>query len=305
MVTTASVQTNGDVKNMVKRESAKRASDHLVAGIVGGTSSTVLLFPLDLIKVRFQVHDQSKRAYPSVISAFRTIQRQEGFLALYKGLSPAVFANALSWGGYFFLYENAKSRYVSKGIGVKEDGNLNTTYYLLSALESGIMMVFLTNPLWLIKTRLQLQVGKESGHYKNIAGAIKTIVKEEGIRGLYKGLVPALMLTSHGAIQFTVYEFMKNKFKHEDLNSLHYLGLGAISKFIASTATYPKQVIKARLQQRTDKYNGTLNCIVQTWKKEGIQGFYKGCVSNSLKVAPAAATTFMVYEWTKEFLSTI
>ena len=87
--------------------------------------------------------------------------------------------------------------------------------------------------------------------------------------------------------------------------------LGGGSKIIASTVTYPYQVIKSRLQQRDQieqnptkgnaktavpKYNGTLDCIVKLWRQESIFGFFRGVVPNALKVAPAAALTFLVYE---------
>lgn len=71
------------------------------------------------------------------------------------------------------------------------------------------MLVFIFNPFWVVKTRLALQ-GAESASQKRYDGmfdALKTIAREEGMRGLYKGLVPALLLTSHGAIQ--VIDFCK------------------------------------------------------------------------------------------------
>jgi solute carrier family 25 folate transporter 32 len=151
-----------------------------------------------------------------------------------------------------------------------------------------------------------------------MVNAFLTISREEGLRGLYKGLVPALFLTSHGAIQFAVYESMKKVFKNfrseEDKNrqpAFVSALLGGGSKIIASTATYPYQVIKSRLQQRDSivqdpqmgntknvapKYNGMIDCIVKMWRNEGIFGFFRGVIPNALKVAPAAALTFLIYE---------
>ena len=80
---------------------------------------------------------------------------------------------------------------------------LTTPDHLLSGIEAGSVMVFITNPFWLLKTRLQLQgaVGQGNLRYNGPADAIRTILKEEGLLGFYKGIIPALLLTSHGAVQ--------------------------------------------------------------------------------------------------------
>jgi len=43
-------------------------------------------------------------------------------------------------------------------------------------------------------------------------------------------------------------------------------------------------------------YDGVIDCIVRTWRNEGVVGFFKGCVPNAIRVAPNAAVTFVVYE---------
>lgn len=61
---------------------------------------------------------------------------------------------------------------------------------LLSAFEAGIIMVFITNPMWLVKTRMQLQTKaslEQGTAYKGIMDATSTIIREEGYLGLYKG----------------------------------------------------------------------------------------------------------------------
>lgn len=75
----------------------------------------------------------------------------------------------------------------------------------MSGIEAGVILVVCSNPLWVIKTRLALQGAEEnfnsSQKYRGIGHALITIAKEEGVAGLYKGLFPSLLLTSHGAIQ--------------------------------------------------------------------------------------------------------
>lgn len=176
-----------------------RIEDHLIAGTLAGLTSTGLLFPLDLIKTHYQVYDHVGRPYASVLQGLRTVVGQEGYRGLYKGLSPALIANGVSWGGYFLFYEHAKNRYLTDE-AVRLGGGLTPLHHLFSAFEAGIIMVFLTNPLWLIKTRMQLQPGMaiagaaavaatttKQVAYRGLFHAVRTIVKEEGVRGLYKG----------------------------------------------------------------------------------------------------------------------
>lgn len=146
--------------------------------------------------------------YASISSALRVVLEREGWRGLYLGLTPAVIASAGSWGGYFFFYELAKNRRQQA-----RPGPLGTVDHLLSGVEAGSILVLLFNPLWLVKTRLAIQ-GADARHidpsaagqqpkvpYKGMMDALRTIVREEGPAGLYRGVVPALFLTSHGAIQ--------------------------------------------------------------------------------------------------------
>ena len=152
-----------------------------------------------------------------------------------------------------------------------------------------------------------------------------------------------MMLVSHGGIQFVAYEFLKSHFANytnssnnkewrkgerkgtnapigERLrDSCGYLVMGAASKFIASTITYPIQVVKARLQQRSQvvefseatgeivvskrEYAGVKDCVTRIWRNEGIVGFFKGCVTNAIRVAPSAAITFVTYEFVLDVLT--
>jgi len=253
------------------------------------------------VKVRYQVNIHSTPPYKSITSAIKTIAKLEGFRALYQGLFPAVLASSLSWGGYFFFYESAKERFQWENSSHR---SLSAFQQMYAAFEAGTIMVFITNPIWLIKTRMQLQQSHIQSlrpqYYTGFTNAVRTIFKEEGFVGFYKGLVPALFLVSHGVVQFLVYEQLKALFSRADLTSMHIFCIGLLSKVIASTVTYPYQVVKSRLQQREAHasmvYKNTLDCAIKTWRNEGMYGFFKGCIANSLRVAPGAAITFVVYE---------
>ena len=80
--------------------------EHLVAGVSGGVVSTLLLHPLDLLKIRFAVDDGQAKDRPKYLGlrhAFRTVFAQEGFRGLYKGVTPNLAGAASAWGLYFLL----------------------------------------------------------------------------------------------------------------------------------------------------------------------------------------------------------
>lgn len=235
----------------------------------------------------------------------------EGFKGLYSGFYPAVFGSSISWGLYFFFYSRAKHRYLKEN-----DEQLSPGYHLVSAAEAGALVSLFTNPIWLVKTRLQLQTPVHQNRpYSGFSDALRTILKEEGWLALYRGIGPGLLLVTHGAIQFTVYEELRKmairlKAKEgktnptdadKSLNSFDYATLGASSKMAAILLTYPYQVIRARLQQRPNgdgvpKYFDSWHVVKETVRFEGFRGFYRGITSNLLKNIPAASITFVVYE---------
>jgi hypothetical protein len=86
------------------------ASQQLIAGVVAGMASTAAFYPLELLKTRMQVISGSNAGYKNVFASLSSVLKSEGFLGFYKGLMPGLIASAGSWGGYFLLYENSKTR---------------------------------------------------------------------------------------------------------------------------------------------------------------------------------------------------
>ncbi|CAA0839248.1 Folate transporter 1- chloroplastic [Striga hermonthica] len=280
--------------------------ENAAAGSAAGLATVTFTHPLDVVRTRFQVNDgrlSSLPTYKNTPHALFTIARTEGLRGLYGGFYPAVLGSTISWGLYFYFYNKAKQRYLQTREG------LSPVLHLASAAEAGGLVCLCTNPIWLVKTRLQLQTPRQAYRYSGFHDALRTILKEEGWRALYKGLVPGLfMQVSHGAIQFTAYEELRKmviNFRTEEnvqnsnvaenlLDSFDYAVLGASSKLVAVLLTYP-------FQQRPEipgipRYVDSLHVLKETARFEGIRKFYKGITANVLKNAPAASLTFIVYE---------
>ena len=171
------------------------------------------------------------------------------------------------------------------------------------------MTSFATNPIWVVKVRLQLQrAGKSvAPGYKPYAGffdGLRSITREEGVRGLYRGIGPSVWLVSHGAVQFTMYERFKERLRQDaDPQSgttvLHSLIASTGSKLVASLATYPLQVARTRMQERFvdgRRYGNFHTAFMYIFRTEGIRGLYRGLSANVVRVTPQAAVTFITYE---------
>ncbi|KAG6612956.1 putative mitochondrial folate transporter/carrier [Phytophthora cinnamomi] len=301
-----------------------RSVIHTTAGLGAGAVSTVLLYPLDLVKVRYQVHEKSAHAYRSLGHAFRSIVAEEGVRALFRGMSPALYGATLSWGIYMLFYQSAKERYAR----MADEGWIRGSWqHFFSGIEAGCVVVPLTNPIWLVKIRMQVQsnrrmqasvTGKDAARklvenvpYRSVTDAFRRIVAEEGVSALYNGMIPALFLTTNGAIKFVAYERLKGLYQAHwspDMDVIPTLAMGAVAQSIASTATYPYQVIKARLQQggpSANKYTGTWDCTVKIIRHEGYFGLFKGLSANILKVVPTGAIIFAAYEQIQSTMKTM
>jgi solute carrier family 25 folate transporter 32 len=176
--------------------------------------------------------------------------------------------------------------------------------HLLAGLSTGMIVALLTNPIWVVKTRMQTQMFEHQRSYKGFFHGIYKLWKDEGIGGYYKGIVPALLGVSHGAMQFMAYEEVKRvwtKYQirtrgQSDMGSIHFMAMACLSKLFASVTTYPFQVIKSRLQVRPSQFSGSWDCVRWTYAHQGFTGFYAGFVPNVFKVMPAAIITFVAYE---------
>lgn len=275
---------------------------NLVAGVSGGVVSTLVLHPLDLVKIRFAVSDglELRPKYSGIFHCMKSVWQQQGLRGLYQGVTPNVWGAGASWGLYFFFY-NALKDYAKEG----RETELSTKDYLFNAAQAGILTLTLTNPIWVTKTRLVLQydTGPSGKQYKGMVDALVKIYRHEGIPGLYRGYVPGLFGVSHGALQFMAYEKLKrdyNKYKKAPsdakLNPLEYIAMAALSKLFAAATTYPYQVVRARLQDQHTKYHTVLDVVRRTWRNEGAVGFYKGIGPNLIRVTPACCITFVVFE---------
>ena len=297
--------------------------DQMIAGIASGGISTCILHPLDLVKTQFQVQTTARseivtKPYMYTFRYLNNLYAQFGLRrGLYQGLSANLAGSTATWGLYFYLYDWTKTFFPAS-----PKGTLASKDYFIASSAAAAITVLFTNPLWMIKTRLCMQVPGASSNYSGLWNALNRISKEEGLKGLYRGLVPGLFGVTHGAIQFMVYEQLKNLHRqnqnrnHDKIRppaTLEYLLMSSLSKTAAMIITYPYQVVRSRLQVRNNhnfydadefkniknrqfSYKGVVDVIRSTYKFEGLWAFYRGIIPSTIRVLPGTCITFLVYE---------
>lgn len=175
----------------------------LVAGACAGVSSTLVTYPLELLKTRLTIQ---RDAYDGLFDAFIKILQEGGPGELYRGLTPSLIGVIPYAATNYFAYDTLRKAY-RKIFKQEKIGNIET---LLIGSAAGAISSSATFPLEV--ARKHMQVGAVSGRqvYKNVLHALSSILEQEGIQGLYKGLGPScIKLVPAAGISFMCYEACK------------------------------------------------------------------------------------------------
>ncbi|KAJ6373112.1 hypothetical protein OIU76_027446 [Salix suchowensis] len=186
----------------------------LVAGACAGVSSTLCMYPLELVKTRLTIQ---RDVYNGIVHAFLKILREEGPGELYRGLAPSLIGVIPYAATNYFAYDTLRKAY-RKYFKQEKIGNIET---LLIGSAAGAMSSSATFPLEV--ARKHMQVGALSGRqvYKNVIHALASILEQEGIQGLYKGLGPScIKMVPAAGISFMCYEACKRILVEDDEKTL-------------------------------------------------------------------------------------
>ncbi|PVH81821.1 mitochondrial carrier [Cadophora sp. DSE1049] len=303
-------------------------ADFLVLS-VGGMSAALLTSPLDVVRTRLQsdfyrpklnplpnfrlsktpslllLYRSSVHHFSETFQILFSIYRIEGWRTLFKGLGPNLAGVVPSSAIKFYTYSNTKRLLAEK------TGQETASVHLLAAATAGIATSTATNPIWLVKTRLQLD--------RSLAKQGSQAAGRKYTNGL--DCLASYLGVTESILHWVLYEHMKKHLrKYQDkLGSSgrpgwdQALDLGGrivsagSSKFVAVIFTYPHEVVRTRLRQAPMrkgelKYNSILQCFRLVWKEEGLVAMYGGLTPHLLRSVPSTAIMFGVYEAAMRFL---
>lgn len=180
--------------------------------------------------------------------------------------------------------------------------------------------VAVVTPMEVIKIRLQAQHHSMADpldvpKYRNAAHAAYTVLKEEGVSAVYRGVsLTALRQGTNQAVNFSAYTEFKAllqkwqpAYHDAELPSYQTMVIGLVSGAMGPLSNAPIDTIKTRLQKTPAEAGETALSRVKTiasdmFKQEGFHAFYKGITPRIMRVAPGQAVTFTVYEYLKGWL---
>ncbi|EJF67161.1 mitochondrial inner membrane protein [Dichomitus squalens LYAD-421 SS1] len=322
----AEVKPTAQVESLF-HQIAHSAYNFGLGGVAGGFGATIV-YPIDLVKVRFGgIHgtaltltrpiacstDENQRStvvgqllYKNSLDCVRKVFRNEGFLGFYRGLGPQLIGVAPEKAIKLTVNDFIRSRAMDP-----ETGRITLPWELVAGGTAGGCQVIFTNPLEIVKIRLQIQ-----GEAAKLEGAVPKgavhIIRQLGLLGLYRGASACLLRDiPFSAIYFPAYSHLKKDVFQEGYNGkqlsfLETLTSAAVAGMPAAYLTTPADVVKTRLQveARTGQtnYKGLTDAFVKIYREEGFKAFFKGGPARILRSSPQFGFTLVAYEYLHKFV---
>ncbi|KAL9098472.1 MAG: hypothetical protein Q9163_005871 [Psora crenata] len=282
---------------------------HFALGSIAGAFGAFMVYPIDLVKTRMQ-NQRSGRVgqvlYKNSIDCAKKVIKNEGFKGLYSGVLPQLVGVAPEKAIKLTVNDLLRGHF-----GNAETGAIWWPHEIISGASAGACQVVFTNPLEIVKIRLQVQ-GEVA---KTVDGVERRsamwIVRNLGLMGLYKGATACLLRdVPFSGIYFPVYNHLKRDFFGESptkkLGIVQLLTAGAIAGMPAAYFTTPCDVIKTRLQVEArkgeTKYTSLRHCAKSVFQEEGFKAFFKGGPARVLRSSPQFGFTLAGYEVLQKFL---
>ncbi|XP_068926936.1 dicarboxylate carrier SLC25A8 isoform X1 [Petaurus breviceps papuanus] len=279
-----------------------------------GTAACIadlITFPLDTAKVRLQIQGESQGAvrassttaqYRGVMGTILTMVKTEGPGSLYNGLVAGLQRQMSFASVRIGLYDSVKQFY-TKG---SEHAGIGSR--LLAGCTTGALAVGVAQPTDVVKVRFQAQArAGGSRRYQGTVDAYKTIAREEGLRGLWKGTSPNVARNAIvNCAELVTYDLIKDALLKAHLMTddlpCHFtsaFGAGFCTTIIAS----PVDVVKTRyMNSAAGQYASAGHCALTMLRKEGPQAFYKGFMPSFLRLGSWNVVMFVTYEQLKRAL---
>lgn len=278
-----------------------RAALPFINGGLAGMTATVVIQPVDMVKVRLQLAGEGAKTgpRPSALGITRDIIASGKALDLYTGLSAGLLRQAV----YTTARLGCFDTFITKLNANAEAANRQVTFAERAGagLAAGAIAAMVGNPADLSLVRMQadgLKPAESRANYRSVFDALSRITRAEGVTALWAGALPTViraMALNLGQLGF--FAEAKSQLKqHTSLSAqTQTFAASGIAGFFASFLSLPFDFVKTRLQKqqkdpKTGKlpYKGVLDCARKVVVEEGWLRFYRGFGTYYVRIAPHA-----------------
>ncbi|RQM06223.1 hypothetical protein DH86_00003343 [Scytalidium sp. 3C] len=267
--------------------------------------------PFDIVKVRLQTSTQ----YSNALEAAKSIWVKEGPLAFYKGTLTPLIGIGACVSVQFGAFHEARRRFEASNLAKDPlSPGLSYSQYYAAGAFAGIANSVISGPIEHVRIRLQTQPHGAARLYNGPLDCIRKLSAHEGVfKGLYRGEVVTVLREAQAyGVWFLTFEYLmnadaaRNKIERKEMPAWKIALYGGLAGEALWLASYPLDVVKSKMQSdgfgESQKYKGMNDCFRQTYRAEGIRGFWKGIGPTCLRAMPVSAGTFAVAEMTMRAL---
>lgn len=306
---------------------------HALAGAGGGALSMIVTYPLVTLSTLAQTTKKKKTetasgtevkaqgskdqisVSTSTIDAAKKIINEKGMFGLYSGLESALYGITLTNFIYYYFYELTSNVFLrANSLTARKGRGLSTLQSIVTGAIAGAITCVGSNPFWVANTRTMTSKknGKDNGStFKTLIDIIET----DGVKTLFAGVLPALVLVINPIIQYTIFEQVKNLIilnnGPKSFTAFKAFFIGAFGKLIATFLTYPYITLKSRMhikRKNISKDSGNdaqspddvdlsmVQEIKKILREEGMDGLYGGLSVKLLQSITTAAFLFYFKE---------
>ncbi|KAJ3076750.1 hypothetical protein HDU98_000630 [Podochytrium sp. JEL0797] len=314
-----------------KPQKKPTAFQSITAGVIAGAIEATITYPTEFVKTQLQLQgklskDQlaagsSKKAcicrcegwhkpppkiniliptqhFTGPIDVVKQTVKTHGILGLYRGLSALVLGTASKAGVRFLVFDQIKAKLADA------DGKVSGGRMMIAGLGAGVMEALIAvTPTETIKTKLIQDQNSATPRFKGLIHGTKIIFAEQGFKGLYQGVTTVVARQgANSAVRLSAYGMMREKvtprYKGKAIPWYSTFGMGAVAGVITVYSTMPLDVLKTKMQatDARQKYTNSADCLVKTFKDEGVFAFWKGATPRLGRLIFSGGIVFVCYE---------
>lgn len=280
-------------------------SKSFVAGCLAGAVEASVTYPFEFAKTRLQLLDKASKATRNPLVLIYNTAKTQGIGSVYVGCPAFIVGNTAKAGVRFLGFDIIKNL-----LRDPKTGELSGPRGVIAGLGAGLLeSVVAVTPFEAIKTALiddkQSATPKYHNNGKGMLRNYTALVREQGLSGLYRGVLPVSMRqAANQAVRLGCYNKIKvmvqdytNAPKDKPLSSGLTFVVGAFSGIVTVYTTMPIDTVKTRMQSLDSKrYSSTINCFTTIFKEEGLKAFWKGATPRLGRLFLSGGIVFTIYE---------